>query len=279
MLNILSVDVEEYFHPTEVHTLVDMHRWASLPPRVEDATKRVLDVFAEHGAAGTFFVLGWVARRHPRLVREIAAAGHEIGSHGYAHRLVYELTPAQFREDTALAQQAIADACGIAPRVYRATSFSITARSFWAFEILAESGFTHDSSIYPVLHDRYGAPRFDRHATLVRTPSGTICEVPIATARIGRGRVAPVGGGAYLRLLPYRYVAAGVRRINEVEGRPACLYFHPWELDPGQPRFRCGWISQLRMYGRIGKMESKVRRLLTEFRFSRLTDVHPAIRA
>lgn len=278
MVNVLTIDVEEYFHPSEVHKLVDMKHWTNLPSRVEDSTRRVLDLLAERGVTATFFVLGWVARHHPRLVREISAAGHEVGSHGFAHRLIYDLTPNEFRSDTAAAKQAIAEACGVAPRVYRATSFSITPQTLWALEILTECGFTHDSSIYPVKHDRYGNPGFEPRVQLMQTPSGAICEVPIATARIGKNRVVPVGGGAYLRLLPYRYVAAGLRRINQLENRPACVYFHPWELDAGQPRLDCGLLSRLRMYGGLGGMESKVRRLLSEFQFSRLTDVHPAAR-
>jgi polysaccharide deacetylase family protein (PEP-CTERM system associated) len=276
MRNILSVDIEEYFHPTEVQSRVGCENWDTLPSRVEAATRRVLDLLAAHRVLGTFFVLGWVAHRYPRLIREIAGAGHEIGSHGYAHRLIYELTPAQFKEDTVLAQNAIEDACGICPRVYRACSFSITSRSLWALEVLAECGFTHDSSIYPIVHDRYGLPGFGRFARMLHTPSGPIYEVPIATVQISAGRVAPVGGGAYLRLFPYRYTAAGLRRVNQEEQRPACVYFHPWELDPGQPRLAKGLLSRIRTYGNLSRMESKIQRLLSDFQFSTVTMVYPA---
>jgi len=277
--NVISVDVEEYFHPSEVQGFVGVDEWSVLPSLVEPQTRLVLDMFDRHSVVGTFFVLGWVARRHPGLVREIAARGHEIGCHSFAHRLVYDLTPAEFREDTIQAVDAIEDACGIRPCVYRAPSYSITKRSMWALEILAECGFTHDSSIYPILHDRYGIPGFSRHACTLETPSGSIVEVPIATARLSEGAVTPVGGGAYLRLLPYRYTAAGIRRMNDSEKQPACVYFHPWELDAQQPRLALGWMSRLRTYGGLSSMTGKLERLLSDFQFTTLTAIHRALPA
>jgi polysaccharide deacetylase family protein (PEP-CTERM system associated) len=276
MLNIISVDVEEYFHPSEVARFAPIEQWTTLPSRVEESTRRILHLFAQNQAHGTFFILGWVAERYPQLVREIAAAGHEIACHSYAHRLVYDLTPAEFAADTKRAVAAIEDACGISPRAYRAPSYSIVTRSMWALEILIQCGFTHDSSIYPISHDRYGIPGFGSHARTLRTPSGPILEVPIATVKLSRNRVAPVGGGAYLRLLPYRYSAAGIRRLNFEEQQPACIYFHPWEIDPDIPRLAQGWISQLRTYAGLGGMERKLERLLSEFQFSTLGEVHPA---
>lgn len=274
--NIISVDVEEYFHPTEVAACVSPEQWSTLPSRVEAQTRRVLDIFERHQVTGTFFVLGWVARHYPGLVREIASRGHEIGCHSFAHRLVYDLTSAVFRDDTWQAIRAIQDACGITPRAYRAPSYSITARSLWALEILAECGFTHDSSIYPIQHDRYGIPGFGRHARTLETPSGPIVEVPIATVKLSGSGVAPVGGGAYLRLLPYRYTAAGIRRINEADQQPACMYFHPWELDQDQPRLARGWLSRLRTYHGLGSMPGKLDQLLSDFPFGTLAAVHPA---
>ncbi len=273
MLNVLTVDVEEYFHATELQRWAGS--WQELDSRVEAATERVLELATRHRTKGTFLVLGAVAHRHPRLIERIAAAGHEIGCHGYGHRLLYDMSPAEFREDTRAAQRAIEDACGIPPRVYRAATYSITSRSLWALEILAELGFTHDSSIYPISHDRYGIPGFSLHPQLVQTASGPILEVPIAALRLSKRTVAPVGGGAYLRLLPYRYTAAGLRRINDREGRPACIYFHPWELDPEQPRVAGSFLSRLRMYAGLGSMQSKLDRLFSEFRFAPLTTVHP----
>jgi polysaccharide deacetylase family protein (PEP-CTERM system associated) len=274
VLNIISIDVEDYFHPSEVRRAVAPELWGTLPSRVEAATSRVLDLLARHEVAGTFFVLGWVAERHPALVRRIAEAGHEVACHSYAHRLVFEMTPEEFRADTLRVQAVIADACGRKPVVYRAPSYSIVERSMWALEILAELGFTHDSSIYPIAHDRYGIPGFSRHARMVETPSGPIMEVPIATVNLPGGTVAPVGGGAYLRLLPYCYTAAGLRRINHQERRPACLYFHPWELDSGQPRLAQGLFSRVRTYSGLNRMEAKLDALLSDFRFSTLTAVH-----
>jgi len=274
--NIISVDVEEYFHPTEVAAFVSMEQWAKLPSRVESQTRRVLEIFDRHQVKGTFFVLGWVARHNPRLIREIANRGHEIGCHSFSHRLVYDLTPAVFRDDTWQAIRAIEDACGMTPRVYRAPSYSITARSMWALEVLVECGFTHDSSIYPIQHDRYGIPGFGRHARTLATSSGPIIEVPIATVRLSGGTIAPVGGGAYLRLLPYRYTAAGIRRINETDRQPACMYFHPWELDPEQPRLARGWVSRLRTYHGLRSMPQKLEQLLSDFPFGPLTGIEAA---
>jgi polysaccharide deacetylase family protein (PEP-CTERM system associated) len=277
MQNIISVDVEEYFHPSELQKCISVDQWSSLPSLVEPQTRRVLELFERHHVRGTFFVLGWVAKRHPRLVREIAAAGHEIGCHSYAHRLVYDLTPAEFREDTVQARAAIEDACGVSATAYRAPSYSITARSMWALEILAECGFTHDSSIFPILHDRYGIPGFGSDARTLWTPSGSIVEVPIATVKLSEESSAPVGGGAYLRLLPYRYTAAGIRRINRHQNQPACMYFHPWELDAAQPRLAQSWLSSLRTYSGLRSMPAKLERLLSDFEFTTLTSVHPGM--
>ncbi len=223
----------------------------------------------------TFFLVGWVAERHPGLVREIAAQGHELGCHSYWHRLVYSLTPAEFREDTLRARTAIEDASGHRPLVYRAPSYSITRESFWALEILAECGFTHDSSIYPVKHDRYGIPDFARHAQEIVTPAGMIVEVPVATVRLpGTGNV-PVGGGAYMRLSAYRYTAAGIRRLNYRDEQPACVYVHTWEVDEAVPRLPLGLVGRLRTYTGIGGMRKKLARLLREFRFAPLRVVCP----
>jgi polysaccharide deacetylase family protein (PEP-CTERM system associated) len=278
MINALSIDVEEYFHPSEVHTSRRPEQWGSLPTRVPEEMPRLLEMLDRRQAKATFFILGWVAEQHPAVIRRIAEAGHEIGCHSYAHQLVYNLSPNAFREDTVRAVRAIEDACGIRTRIYRAPSYSITADSFWALEILVECGFTYDSSIYPISHDRCGIPGFGRHAHSVDTPSGEIYEIPIATAKVSGEHVTPVGGGGYLRLLPYRYLAAGIRRINREESQPACIYFHPWEMDTGQPRLAEGVVSRLRTYMGMSKMEAKVDRLLTEFQFEGLMSVHERLR-
>jgi polysaccharide deacetylase family protein (PEP-CTERM system associated) len=277
--NVLTIDVEEYFHPTEVQRSVGMDRWPSLPSRVESQTEWVLDLLERHSVRATFFVLGWVAERHPALIRRIAAAGHELGCHSYAHQLVYDLTAEEFRQDTVRALDAIAQAAGVAARAYRAPSYSITARSMWALEILVECGIVCDSSIYPIAHDRYGIPGFARHAHTLETPSGKILEIPIATCQLAYGTLAPVGGGAYLRLLPYRYTAAGIRRVNGSEYQPACIYFHPWEADPDHPRLAEGFASRVRTYTGIRGMPSKLERLVSDFRFAALDSLYPSEKA
>lgn len=275
MINALSVDVEEYFHPSELPSSRQPELWEFLPSRVPEQVDKILTLLERHNATATFFILGWVAEQHPAVVRRIAAAGHEIGCHSYAHQLIYDLSREAFRADTVRAVEAVGNACGIRPRIYRAPSYSITLRSLWALEILVECGFTHDSSIYPISHDRCGIPGFGRHAQVLATPSGPICEIPVATAMVNGNHVTPVGGGAYLRLLPYAYVAAGIRRINSEEGQPACIYFHPWEVDPGQPRLTSSLVSRLRTYTGLKRMAAKVERLLTDFQFTGLISAHP----
>jgi polysaccharide deacetylase family protein (PEP-CTERM system associated) len=274
MRNVLTIDVEEYFHPAEVQLSVPPQRWSELPSRLDEEIQLVLDLLDARGVKATFFVLGWVAERCPRPIRKIVAAGHEVGCHSYAHQLVYQLTPQEFRRDTERAMKAIADCCGVEPRLYRAPSYSITRESFWALEVLVQLGFTHDSSIYPIAHDRYGIPGFQRHAHTISTPSGPIREIPIASFRDSRERAVPVGGGGYLRLLPYCYTAAGIRRVNRDEQKPVCIYFHPWELDPPQPRLATGFVSRLRTYTGLKGMTGKLERLLRDFEFSTMTDVY-----
>jgi polysaccharide deacetylase family protein (PEP-CTERM system associated) len=273
MVNALTVDVEDYFHPAEVHA--DPDSWLSLPARVGDQTDRILDLFDKHGIKATFFILGWVARYRPETIRRIAARGHEIACHSFSHQLVYAMTPAAFREDTRRAVTAIEDACGISPTAYRAPSYSITHKSLWALEILVECGFTRDSSIYPIRHDRYGIPGFSRHALVLNTANGPIQEIPIGTVLLRGGTVAPIGGGGYMRLLPYRYTAAGIRRVNREESQPVCVYFHPWEIDPEQPRIARHTVSRLRTYSGLRSMHAKLDRLLSEFRFSTLSAAYP----
>ena len=272
MRNVLSIDVEEYFHATELHT--SSKQWSALPSRIEVQVRTVLELLERHKVTATFFILGWIAEHHPNVVREIARAGHEIGCHSHLHRLIFDLTAAEFRKDTEHAVRAIQNACGVAPRVYRAPCFSLTTQSMWALEILVENGFTLDSSVYPIVHDRYGIPGFGRHAQVLQTPAGAIREVPVATVNLAGRHVTPVGGGAYLRLLPYRYTAAGIRRINEQEGEPACIYFHPWEIDPDQPRVASGLLAAARTYCGLRGMKAKLDRLLSEFSFSSLAEVH-----
>lgn len=273
MINALTVDVEEYFHPTEIQLYVHNSSWLSLPSRIEQQIDRTLEMLDEYGVSATFFILGWIAEYHPRVVRRILAQGHELGCHSYGHQLVYRMTPAEVRDDTLRALAAISNAAGVRPRLYRAPSYSITVECMWALEILVECGFTHDSSIYPIHHDRYGIPSFGRHATTVHTPAGPIQEIPVGTVKVGN-RVAPIGGGAYLRMLPFCYTAAGIRRVNEMEQKPVCIYFHPWEMDPEHPRLASGAVARARTYTGLRGMEQKIRKLLRGFRFSTLTSVY-----
>lgn len=273
--NILTVDVEDYFHPTEVGRTVDPLAWDSFPPRVDEAASIVLDLLEEARVKATFFILGWVAARRPALVRRIAEAGHELGCHSYSHSLVFSLSPDGFRRDTEMAADAIAQAAGVRPRVYRAPSFSITARCFWALEVLVECGFHTDSSIYPIRHDRYGVPGHPIFPHRIHTPSGAILEVPPAAVPLSSGRNAPAGGGAYLRLLPYHYTAAAIRLLNHVHQTPACLYVHPWEFDAAQPRLASGAIARLRTYLGLRSMGPKLARLLREFAFAPVGVVCP----
>jgi polysaccharide deacetylase family protein (PEP-CTERM system associated) len=275
VINALTIDVEEYFHPTEVQSSIGKAEWSSFPSRVEDQVCRILDLLARKEVKATFFILGWVADEHPSIIRRIVEQGHEIGCHSYFHRLVYDLSPKAFREDTRQAVDAIANACGRLAGIYRAPSYSITAQSMWALEILVECGFWCDSSIYPISHDRYGIPNFGRHLQVVQTPSGPIHELPIATVELFKGWVSPVGGGGYFRLLPYSYTAAGIRRINNHERVPACFYLHPWEIDPLQPRLATGRISRWRTYRGLDTMFSKLEHLLEDFEFSAIGTVYP----
>jgi polysaccharide deacetylase family protein (PEP-CTERM system associated) len=222
-------------------------------------------------AKGTFFILGWVAERYPMLVRKIAQRGHEPACHSYWHRLIYKLTPEQFHDDTLQAKNSMEQAAGVRIYGYRAPSFSITARSAWAFDILAQLGFQYDSSVFPVRHDVYGAPQAPRWPFRVETRFGPIVEFPPATFRLPLGPNLPVAGGGYLRMLPYWYTEAGLARAWR-EGLPVVCYVHPWELDPEQPRLSGPLKSRLRHYTNLKGAETRLRRLLAFDRFSSFRD-------
>jgi polysaccharide deacetylase family protein (PEP-CTERM system associated) len=269
-VNVMTVDVEEYFHVSAFGQVVDRGRWDAMESRVVPATDRLLEMFAAHGVHGTFFVLGWVAERHPALVRRIADAGHEIASHSYWHRLVYDLTPDEFRADLRRARQAIEAACGVEVIGYRAPSFSLTERSLWAFDVLAEEGYRYDASVFPIWHDRYGIPSAPRHPHVVSRGTDEVIEMPGSAALIGRGRV-PIGGG-YFRWLPYACTAWAIRRVNESEGLPCGFYLHPWEIDPDQPRIAVDTVTQWRHYTGLQRTEARLARLLREFRWGTVRD-------
>jgi polysaccharide deacetylase family protein (PEP-CTERM system associated) len=258
--NVLSVDVEDYFQVEAFSGIVDRAGWDRYPSRVEANTRRLLDLFDELEVKATCFVLGWVAHKFPALVREIAARGHELACHSYWHRLVYTLTPGEFREDTALAKTVIEQAAGQAIEGYRAPSYSVTSRALWALEVLAECGFRYDSSIFPIRHDIYGIPHAPRHPFRLETPAGPLIEYPISTFRLGRLNL-PVGGGGYLRIFPFWYTRLGFLRV-QAEGLPLIVYTHPWEVDPGQPRLAAGARSRFRHYTNLERTYGRLLELI-----------------
>lgn len=266
IVNAMSVDVEDYFHVSVFDGIVPRSEWASMASRVVRNTGRLLDIFDEFEVRSTFFVLGWVGERHPELVRTIAARGHEVASHGYAHRLVYDQTRAAFREDVRRAKAVLEDACGRRVAGYRAPSYSITPRSLWALDVLIEEGYQYDSSIFPIRHDRYGIPVSDRQPYRVDRSHGSLIEVPGSTTRLGPLNL-PIAGGGYFRILPYWWTRWGIARVNQVEQRPAVFYLHPWEIDPEQPRLQTGRLGRFRHYRNLDCTEDRLRQLLSDFRF------------
>jgi polysaccharide deacetylase family protein (PEP-CTERM system associated) len=238
--------------------------------RVCTNTERLLDIIGD--IKGTFFVLGWVAERHPVLVRKIAEGGHEIASHGYSHRLVYDQTAEAFRADVRRAKALLEDAAGVEVLGYRAPSYSITPQSLWALDILIEEGYRYDASVFPIRHDRYGIPVSPRHPYALDRPAGTILEAPGSTTRLGPLNL-PVAGGGYFRILPYAWTRWGIDRVNRLERRPAIFYLHPWEVDAEQPRLRAGLLGTFRHYRNLHRTEARLRQLLRDFRFAPLAAV------
>lgn len=273
MLNALTIDVEDYFMVSAFADVVRFEEWSGYESRIERSTTTVLDILDDHGVKATFFVLGWVAEHYPGVVKEIHRRGHELASHGYSHRLAYDLSPEEFREDTRRSKALIEDISGEAVSGYRAASYSITKRSLWALDILIEEGFTYDSSIFPIHHDRYGYPEFSRFPLVVeKKGSGGILEIPLTTVRL-LGKNIPVAGGGYLRLLPLSLVKWSIRRLNRGEGEPAVIYIHPWELDPDQPRLNGSVLSSFRHNVNLEKTADKVKGLLAAFEFAPVREV------
>jgi polysaccharide deacetylase family protein (PEP-CTERM system associated) len=266
IVNAMTIDVEDYFHASAFDRVVSFDQWSTLESRVCANTERLLGIFDEAGVRATFFVLGWVAERYPALVRRIATCGHEVASHSYRHRLLYQMSPEQFREDLRRAKATIESAAQVPVFGYRAPSYSVTARSLWALDILADEGYAYDASIFPIHHDRYGIPRSPRHAFVVETNGLRLLEIPGSTTRWAALNV-PVGGGGYFRLLPYRVTRWGIRRMNQREQRPVVFYLHPWEIDPAQPRLPVGQPTRWRHYHNLERTETRFRRLLSEFHF------------
>jgi polysaccharide deacetylase family protein (PEP-CTERM system associated) len=270
LLNALTIDVEDYYHVSAFEKCVKRSDWDRYESRVVASTHRILDVLEAASVRATFFVLGWVADRHPQLVRTLHAAGHEIGCHGYWHRLVYDQTPTAFREDLCRARDTLQDLIGERVVAYRAPSFSITDRSLWALDVLLEEGFRIDSSIFPTYHDRYGLAGARPEPHQIERPAGTLWEFPLPVHRV-LGYPVPVGGGGYLRLFPYRFTRHGLRAIN-AHGRPFVTYLHPWELDPDQPRLAPGRFRAFRHYVNLDRTERRLRRLLQDFRFGPISE-------
>ena len=276
MINALTIDVEDYFHVTAFERHIKPEQWDTYPLRVEGNTLRILDMLDEFALRATFFVLGWVAERLPALVKEIHRRGHEIACHGYGHQLIYRLSPQEFRKDVSRAKIILEDLCGERVHGYRAPSYSITAKSLWALDILVEEGFSYDSSIFPITHDIYGIPGGKRFPHEISTHAGKIQEFPISTFSLGFGgwkSQLPIAGGGYLRLFPASLVALAIQTINTDEKQPVIVYFHPWEIDPGQPRIQAGLKSRFRHYLNLERMEMKIRHLLDKFRFSPANEI------
>ncbi len=278
MRNALSVDVEDWFQVGAFEKVIARDDWDDLPRRVEQNTHRVLEMFERAGVKGTFFTLGWVAARHPRLIRRIADLGHEVASHGWDHRRVFTLDAARFRADLDRAREAIEQAGGQAVTGYRAPSFSIDARTPWAHAVLADAGYAYSSSVAPLRHDHYGWPESPRFAW--RPIAGSdLVELPVTTVTVAGRRLA-AGGGGFFRLLPYAFSNWAVARTNRAERRPAIFYFHPWEIDPDQPRVAGAALkSKLRHYSNLSAMQGKLMRLLADHRWGRTDAVAAAEQA
>jgi polysaccharide deacetylase family protein (PEP-CTERM system associated) len=270
--NALTVDVEDYFQVSAFAKNVAPHDWDNFSLRVERNTHKLLDLFDERQIKATFFVLGWVAERENSLILEIANRGHEVACHGYSHQLVYNQTPDVFRQETIRSKSLLEDIIQQPVRGYRAASYSITNRSLWALDILAEAGFDYDSSIFPVRHDRYGIPDSPEFPYVLDTPEGhKLVEFPLSTAKLMKYKL-PIAGGGYFRLYPYWLSRAGLRQINRKE-KPFIFYLHPWEVDPEQPRISASRLSRFRHYNNLDKCEDRLRQLTSDFQFTTVEKV------
>lgn len=274
--NALTIDVEDYFQVSALAPHFPKDVWNDTPCRVERNVRLILEMLHERGAKATFFTLGWIAERYPELIRLIAAQGHELASHGYGHERASEQTPAAFLADIKLAKVVLEDITGCQVNGYRAPSFSVGVSNPWAHGCIEEAGYAYSSSVYPVRHDHYGVPDAPRFPYVV---GGGLVEIPISTVR-RLGRNWPVGGGGYFRLLPYSVSAWGIRKVNEEDGKPAIFYFHPWEIDPGQPVVaQASAKTRFRHYVNLALTEARLQRLLRDFAWGRMDDVFlPALR-
>lgn len=269
--NAMTVDVEDWYQVQAFAHCIRRADWSDLDTRVEANVDRILHLFESAGVQGTFFTLGWIARRHPGMVRRIVAAGHELASHGWEHVRAHTQDPPTFRADVERTRLTLEDIGGIPVAGYRAATFSIGAGNQWAFRVLEDAGYTYSSSVNPIRHDLYGMP--DAPRAPFRPGGGALWELPMTTVA-AFGRNWPCAGGGFFRLLPYRVYASGLAAVNRQEQRPGIFYFHPWEIDPGQPRVSgCGWKSRLRHYTNLSRMQAKLERLLRDFTWDRMDRV------
>ena len=267
----MTVDVEDYFQVSAFAPHIPRNQWDSLPCRVERNVTRILELLDTHSAKATFFTLGWIAERYPHLVREIVAGGHELASHGYGHLRASDQSEAEFRTDVTHAKKLLEDIAGVAVNGYRAPSFSIGHKNLWALDVLNEAGYLYSSSIYPVRHDHYGMPDAPRFKFQPRQHA--LLELPPTTMQL-LGRNYPASGGGYFRLLPYSLSAWMMRRVNQRDGESGIFYFHPWEIDPEQPRQRgVGMKTRFRHYVNLSRMEGRLQRLLQDFKWGRMDHI------
>ena len=270
--NAMTVDVEDYFQVSAMEPYVERSDWERTPLRVERNTEQVLQLFSDAGVKATFFTLGWVAERCPALIQRIVAEGHELASHGYEHTRAHKQSPAQFAADVRKTKTMLEQLGGVAVTGYRAASYSITRANLWALDELQAAGYRYSSSIYPVRHDLYGIPDAPRQP--FRPARATeLLEIPVTTAQFGQRNV-PAGGGGYFRLFPYALSRRLITRVNERDQMPAVFYFHPWEIDPAQPRpDRLDLRTRVRHYLNLNRMQTRLQRLLTDFRWGRMDDI------
>ena len=274
MINALTIDVEDYFNVSGFESHIRFEDWGKFEFRAEANTDRLLTILEENKVKATFFVLGWIAEKHPNLVKKIQREGHEIASHSYAHRLVYNQTQKEFREDLKRSKGILEGIIGEPIIGYRAPSYSIIKNSLWAMDILMEEGFLYDSSIFPIRRDRYGIPDGKRFPYLIYGKNEkTLMEFPLSTITILNAHI-PIAGGGYLRLFPYRFIRWGLKRINEIEKQPIVVYLHPWEIDADQPRLQGTVLSRFRHYINLHKMELRLRKLLKDFSFVPMKELY-----
>jgi polysaccharide deacetylase family protein (PEP-CTERM system associated) len=271
--NALTIDVEDYFQVSAFAPHIARQSWDSMPCRVERNVDRLLNLLDEHDAKATFFTLGWIAERYPRVVRDVVTQGHEVASHGMSHLRASEQTPEEFEQDVVRAKRVLEDISGTAVSGYRAPSFSIGKSNPWAFDVLQRAGYRYSSSIYPVRHDHYGVPDAPRFPYRARE---RLLEIPVTTTRLF-GRNLPAGGGGYFRLAPYRLSRWAIERVNRVDVRPAIFYFHPWEIDPAQPRIAgIGAKTRFRHYLNLKRTDARLQQLLRDFHWNRVDQVFAA---